>query len=60
MMGSSTVMPIGLGDETGMPIAVQAIGRFGDDLRTIGFARLCADAGIAPALDPTSNDRSRG
>jgi amidase len=56
MMGPSTVMPVGLGAETGMPIAVQAIGRYGDDLRTIGFARLCADAGIA--LDPTSTDGS--
>lgn len=52
VMGPSTVMPIGLGGESGMPVAVQAIGRYGDDLRTIGFARLCADAGITPVLDP--------
>jgi amidase len=52
MMGPSTVMPIALGAETGMPIAVQALGRFGDDLRTIGFAQRCADAHITTPLDP--------
>jgi amidase len=59
-MGPSTVMPIALGSNTGMPIAVQALGRFGDDLRTIGFARLCADAGITPALDPASVSAAEG
>jgi amidase len=58
VMGPSTVLPIALGADSGMPIAVQAIGRFGDDLRTIGFARLCADAGITPALDPASTERT--
>jgi amidase len=52
VMGPSTVMPIGIGAESGMPIAMQAIGRHGDDLRTIGFARLCADEGVAGPLGP--------
>jgi Asp-tRNA(Asn)/Glu-tRNA(Gln) amidotransferase A subunit family amidase len=56
-MGPSTTIPVGLGRESGLPVAVQAIGRFGDDLATIGFAREVARRELVPRLRPPASDR---
>ncbi|SMH44698.1 amidase [Rathayibacter oskolensis] len=47
-MGPSTVLPIGLGSSSGLPIAAQLIGAHGHDLSTLSAARLLADAGLVP------------
>ncbi|MCJ1703187.1 amidase [Rathayibacter sp. VKM Ac-2926] len=47
-MGPSTVLPIGLGATSGLPLAAQLIGAHGDDLATLGAARLLAAEGLAP------------
>lgn len=51
-MGPSTAIPVALGSRSGLPIGVQAIGRFGDDLSTLEFARLLARDGLVTTLRP--------
>ncbi|OOB90832.1 amidase family protein [Rathayibacter sp. VKM Ac-2630] len=46
--GPSTVLPIGLGSRSGLPIAAQLIGAHGHDLATLRAARLVADEGLVP------------
>ncbi|MBO0985565.1 amidase [Rathayibacter sp. SD072] len=46
--GPSTVVPIALGRDSGLPIAAQLIGRHGHDLATLAAARLLADEGLVP------------
>lgn len=58
-MGPSTTIPVALGGRSGLPIGVQAIGRFGDDLSTLEFARLLARDGLVATLRPPPRVASR-
>lgn len=51
-MGPSTAIPVALSAGSGLPLGVQAIGRFGDDLSTLTFASLLAAEGLLPQLRP--------
>ncbi|MWV58586.1 amidase [Rathayibacter sp. VKM Ac-2754] len=46
--GPSTVLPIGLGSSSGLPIGAQLIGAHGHDLSTLAAARLLAEEGLVP------------
>ncbi|MDF2443905.1 MAG: amidase [Subtercola sp.] len=54
-MGPSTTIPVALGSRTGMPVGVQAIGRFGDDLTTLAFAGLLEKRGLIERLRPPNH-----
>lgn len=50
--GPSTVLPIGLGASSGLPLGAQLIGAHGHDLATLRAARLLADEALVPGTLP--------
>ncbi len=50
--GPSTVVPLGLGAHSALPVAAQLIGRYGDDLTTLGVAELLEASGLSAAPVP--------